>query len=67
MMACSEGDYSHGLQQFVADKNANLSRALTVLIAAWNAFQCNIDEALIIRTATLMKSLGLQVLLYGAS
>lgn len=26
---------------------------------AWNAFQCNVDESLILETATLMKSLGL--------
>jgi len=28
----------------------------------WNAYACNIDESLIIETATLMKTLGLQVL-----
>jgi len=26
---------------------------------AWNAFQCNVDEALVLQTASLMKSLGL--------
>ncbi|KIJ23431.1 glycoside hydrolase family 27 protein [Sphaerobolus stellatus SS14] len=26
---------------------------------AWNAFQCNVDEALVLQTAGLMKSLGL--------
>jgi alpha-galactosidase len=29
----------------------------------WNAFQCNIDEDLVLHTANLMKSLGLYVCL----
>lgn len=33
---------------------------LPVHSLAWNAFQCAIDEALMLRTANLMKTLGLQ-------
>jgi alpha-galactosidase len=29
-------------------------------LIAWNAFQCNIDEDLIVTTAKLMKTLGLK-------
>lgn len=33
---------------------------LIYILKAWNAYQCDINEALLIETAQLMKKLGLQ-------
>ncbi|PPQ75264.1 hypothetical protein CVT24_007437 [Panaeolus cyanescens] len=53
-----------GLVAFHADQANALSNGVTRLpilgYNTWNAYQCNIDENLLLTTAKLMKSLGLQ-------
>ncbi|KAH9925139.1 glycoside hydrolase superfamily [Fomitopsis serialis] len=45
---------------FALDNGVGRLPSNCVMIVAWNAFVCNIDDTIILETASLMQSLGLQ-------